>query len=162
MGLHGVGLLDEHDSNRWCVEECRGPGMELTLMMIPGRDLPVKEAVSAVRPAMQEALDNIHHDEKDLSDVETFLHMFNQRRMVGAPFLTRDKDDRLLLKKVLPPPAYTHAHIRTRKESKAPKYWHEHIDTQTQTHARTTRVKHTNTIINTQIQTHTHTHTHKE
>lgn len=78
---------------------CKGPGMELTLMMIPGRDLPVKDAVSAVRPAMQEALDNIHHDEKDLSDVETFLHMFNQRRMVGAPFLTRDKDDRLLLKK---------------------------------------------------------------
>eukprot|EP00873_Tetraselmis_striata_P005980 jgi/Tetstr1/426244/TSEL_016564.t1 len=75
-----------------------GPGMELTLMVMPGRDLPVSEAVSAIRPAMLRTLESIEHDEGDTADVEVFLRMFNQRRMAGAPFLERDDKGNLMLK----------------------------------------------------------------
>lgn len=80
-----------------------GPGMELTLMVMPGRDLPVSEAVSAIRPAMLRTLESIEHDEGDTADVEVFLRMFNQRRMAGAPFLERDDKGNLMLKEVRRP-----------------------------------------------------------
>mmetsp|Transcript_11105 Transcript_11105/g.26345 ORF Transcript_11105/g.26345 Transcript_11105/m.26345 type:complete len:506 (-) Transcript_11105:14-1531(-) len=65
-----------------------GPQMELTLMVMPSRDLPVSEAVSAIKPRMEETMSELEATDADRQSMGAFLGMFERPRIVSAPFLS--------------------------------------------------------------------------
>lgn len=63
------------------------PALELSVMVVPSRDLPVEEAVQAIRPKMEAALSKLECSDVDKRALEKFLRQFEQSHVVNEPFL---------------------------------------------------------------------------
>mmetsp|Transcript_15925 Transcript_15925/g.44486 ORF Transcript_15925/g.44486 Transcript_15925/m.44486 type:complete len:497 (+) Transcript_15925:156-1646(+) len=63
------------------------PALQLTVMLIPSRDLPVAEAVDKLRPRMEAALSQLEPTDNDNRALDRFLNMFHQPHLKIAPFL---------------------------------------------------------------------------
>lgn len=56
-------------------------------MLIPSRDLPVSEAISKLRPRMEECMSELKSSKTDAAALNDFLNMFDAPYLKGAPFL---------------------------------------------------------------------------